>query len=330
MINRILPWGWRLTNTAGPSDSDALRLAQQERDRSASALRVLTEAPRSELSRSGLFVIGHARSGTTILQNALNDHREIFIFSEADFYTDPGTPDFRRRHNEMHRGFHNQENKGTYCPQFFEGDETWDNYLLALHRHYRYVGSKMVINPYDSEVAPGRLFDFATRHFYASHFIFTFRNPADVLGSYRGLVEWNGLVPPSDAAVTRSYLAVMRLYIRMLRNLPNIHVVFHDQVSARTFDELGEKLALNLDQCSRYYSDHKVKTWSPLQDEADRIVVERTMALYLELKRQAEAGYELLRIDQNTASIDPTHPTPLGLLYRQVDGLIGELDARGK
>ena len=61
------------------------------------------------IEQQGLFVLGAARSGTTVLQNALNDSREIFLFGEPSFHDDMGTADFATRYNYMHRAWGNQE-----------------------------------------------------------------------------------------------------------------------------------------------------------------------------------------------------------------------------
>ncbi len=74
------------------------------------------------LRGSNLFVLGCARSGTTILQNALNDSDQVFLFGEPDFHTDPGTPDFARRYNAMHRSWSNHATKSTFCPPVFDRD----------------------------------------------------------------------------------------------------------------------------------------------------------------------------------------------------------------
>lgn len=68
------------------------------------------------IEKQGLFVIGAARSGTTVMQNALNDSCEIFLFGEPVFHEDAGAPDFSLRYNAMHRAWGNQENKSSFCP----------------------------------------------------------------------------------------------------------------------------------------------------------------------------------------------------------------------
>jgi hypothetical protein len=140
----------------------------------------------------GLFVIGAARSGTTVMQNALNDSRDIFLFGEPAFHEDSGTPDFAARYNDKHRTWGNQENKSSFCPRLFEDDAPWFVYLQHMATMYRYVGSKLVINPDDAQEACQAVFDFHCRHFYRARYVFTFRNPIDVLMSTRGLAELNG------------------------------------------------------------------------------------------------------------------------------------------
>ena len=86
------------------------------------ALDMSLEAVCNRLESQGLFIIGAARSGTTILQNALNDSRDIFLFGEPCFHADSGDADFASRYNTMHRSWGNQENKSSYCPPLFKSD----------------------------------------------------------------------------------------------------------------------------------------------------------------------------------------------------------------
>lgn len=312
---------------AGEKALQMLEEVIRERDALANRLRLIESSEWDALARQGLFIIGHSRSGTTILENALNDHRQIFIFNEADFFCDPGTRDFRERHNARHREFRNQENKGSFCPRLFDEDESWDRYMAVLSRSYRYVGSKIVIHQDRASGMPEQLFDFMTRRFYASHFIFTFRNPIDVLGSNRGLAEWTKGESPNCRRVMRSYLWVMRLYIRALRNLPNVLAVFHEQVSPEIFEEMSDRLGLDLRSSLRYYSDQRTKTYAAdALPNDERSLVESVVTLYRELSQQAQEGYELVQIDQNLSSIDPRHPTRLGHLYRWIDMTIQDLD----
>jgi transposase InsO family protein len=174
-----------------------------------------------KIDGQALFVIGAARSGTTVLQNALNDSPHVFLFGEPAFHDDPGSADFAARYNAMHRSWGHQENKSSFCPPLFAEDASRPDYLEQLARPYCYVGSKIVVNPSNAAGTCRRVFDFHCRHFCRAHYVFTFRNPVDVLMSTRGLAELHGDAPASHESLLRSFLAVMALYLRMLRNLPS-------------------------------------------------------------------------------------------------------------
>jgi hypothetical protein len=80
----------------------------------------------------GLFVIGAARSGTTILQNALNHSPAIFLFGEPNLHLETGEGNFAARYNEMHRSWSNQKTKSTYCPPILSADGAAEDYLGRL------------------------------------------------------------------------------------------------------------------------------------------------------------------------------------------------------
>ena len=331
--NRILPWGWQLTNpgilsrapygsgepSSWPSEFELNQLAERQR--------TMTDRNRRKLSKRGLFIIGHARSGTTILQNALNDSDDIVLLGEPNLHVDTGSRDFRRRYNAMHQGFGNQENKSSYCPALFADDESWDAYLVALNQRYRYVGAKVVVDPEGADETAERIYEFAMREFYRSRYVFTFRNPIDVLCSMQNLCSYGGRQPPSPAAIMRSYLISIRLYIRMLRTMPKVQVLFHGRISAATFADLGKMLKIDLGNCHKYYSDEKANRYTPNLGSWQNQALDRVYAVYEEFRDGAANGYDLIQIDQNRdAMLNPSHPTPLGLLCRHVEEAIAFLE----
>lgn len=271
----------------------------------------------------GLFVLGAARTGTTVLQNALNDSRDIFLFGEPALHDDPGTADFAARYNARHRAWGNQENKSSFCPAFFVADAPWQDYLRHLTGMYRYVGSKIVVNPENALETCRRIFDFHCRYFYRSRYIFTFRNPVDVLMSTRGLAELNGDAAASHEAVLRSFVGVVWMYIRMLRNFPSVYAVFHENIDAAVFRHLGSILQLDLARGASYYDSHRVRRYSidhvPVHA---RGLAEAVTELYEDLRRHALAGFELVQLEQNAGHFDVAHYTPLGALQRRVEQLL--------
>jgi hypothetical protein len=277
-----------------------------------------------------LFVIGCARSGTTVLQNALNDSNEVFLFGEPDFHTDPGTPDFAQRYNEMHRSWRNQPTKSTYCPALFDSDARWQDYFARLSDHYKLVGSKIVLNPSTFLHAPDCILNFYSREFYNSHFIFTFRNPLSAAQSSQELQAFLGGEITSFEMLMASHVAALSLCIVMLRNLPRVHVVFHDSMTRQTFTSLEKILHVRLPGAPRYYDRRKVKAYDPAPmlsayGEEAQLVLD----LYRDFRQAAVRGFDLIQIEQNSANLSPAHLTPLGELAMRCQTL-SERFASGK
>jgi hypothetical protein len=280
--------------------------------------------------RNGLFVVGCARSGTTILQNALNDSDEVFLFGEPDFHFDPGTPDFAQRYNEMHRSWRNQPTKSTFCPALFEQDACWPDYLVRLSDSFRFVGSKIVLNPMTFLHDPDHILNFYTREFYDSHFVFTFRNPLYVTQSSRELQQMTGGGVSPFEMLAASYVAAVSLYIAMLRNLPNVHVVFHDNMRRRTFAGLEKALGMRLPRAHRYYDRKNVRAYDPtpmLREHGE--TAQLVLDLFQDFRTEALKGFDLIQIAQNSANPSPTHLTPLGRVARRCE-LIAERLEHGK
>jgi hypothetical protein len=272
------------------------------------------------LLRRGLFVIGGPRSGTTILQNALNDSGDVFLFGEPDFHADPGTPDFGRRYNDMHRAWSNQPTKSTFCPAVIEGDGPWWKYFDKLSEEYKFVGSKVVLNPSTFLHDPHQVLNFYAREFYGSHFIFTFRNPLQVLNSTHDLQEMTGGdATPFDMAMG-SYVATVSLCIMMLRNFPRVHVVFHDNMTRRTFSKLEKWLEIRLPRARDYYDQKKVRAYdvaSVLSAHGEK--AQMMLDLYRDFREAATKGFDLIQIGQNNANPSETHLTPIGKLARRCE-----------
>jgi hypothetical protein len=279
-----------------------------------------------KLAQQGLFVIGHARSGTTILQNCLNHAKEIFLYGEAEFYRDAGLPNFRQRYNLWHARNGNQPTKSSYCPAVFEEDATWADYLFHFAHFYRYVGEKIVINPQHKQAQGDDLMDFMAARFYDSHFIFCFRSPIDVFGSLERAAAYQGIALSDGDVVAISYLSVMRLYFLMLRIFPNVHLLFHEDPPAARLDSLGQALGLDLQPARAYYDNNRVSRYSIDELPADwRARVGDLQQLYGHFRERAHTGFTMPQIEQNRYNLAPSHPTPLGGLYHATDRLLSGL-----
>jgi hypothetical protein len=188
------------------------------------------------------------------------------------------------------------------------------------------VGSKIVVNPEHALATCQRLFEFQCRFFYRAHYVFTFRNPIDVLMSTRGLAELNGHEPASCESVLQGFLAVVALYIRMLRNLPSVTVAFHEDIGPPLFQMLGDTLGLDLSGAYPYYDAKRVRRYT-LDDipAPSRQLTADVIKLYDMFRAQASTGFALTQLEQNSGHFDSNHYTPLGALYRRVQQLMSSI-----
>ncbi len=291
-------------------------------------VRPQADAARLSDASQCVFIVGAARSGSTVLLNALNDSPDIFLFGEANFHTDPGTPDFAARYNAMHRGWANQETKSSYCPPVLRGDANWQAFLGQMAARHRLVGAKTVITAAGSESAADDWFAFHCQHFFKSRYIFTFRDPLATLLSTQELQRYTIGQAESLAWVMRNYLAVMTLYLRCLRVLPHVQAICHEDMDRAGFDRLATWLAVPLPQAHEYYDSSRVRAYSDAAlDAHSRLKLAPIRALYDRLRRGLRDGFTLPQLDQNNAHLSATHFTPLGRLAREVEKLMTSLSA---
>ena len=322
---------WRLLGRRSKPGVDDGTATSIKNDGAASP--TIAEAPESPglpPSDRCLFIVGAARSGTTILQNALNDAPDIFLFGESNFHDDAGAPGFAARYNAMHRSWANQETKSTFCPAVLPTDGAWSDYLLRLSAHYRYVGSKIVINPVRDGGYLGRLFDFHCRDFYRSRYLFAFRRPLPTVASTRGLQVLVRGESDDLRTILRNYAEVAGLYIRMARNLPHVRAIFHEDVGRPTFDELERWLGVQLASSDRYYETAKVNRYEDLGGALGHAESFAALqAIYDGLRQEAGTAFRALQAEQNDNHLSAAHFTAIGKLQRQVDAVIRNLTVAG-
>ncbi len=267
------------------------------------------------LSKRSLFIIGHARSGTTVLLSALNSSPDVYLLGEPDFHTDPGTPDFRARHRAMHAALGNQSVKSTALPPLLAGDAPWWTWLDALATYHRWVGAKIALNP--GGIDPDHLIleAFQARQFYNATYIFCFRAPLQIALSRRELSVFNDQQIASWESVLFSIVSVIRLYIRMVRLFPNVHAVVHENAGS-DLPRLAVALDCDLTAAASYYDTRHVRyhEGSPPAELIERYAsVGRVHDILCSIIAD---GVPHAQREQNDTNISPGHLTRLGQLSR--------------
>jgi hypothetical protein len=223
--------------------------------RSAALARVEPAEPYAD---RGLFVVGHARSGTTILADALNTSDDVCCLMEPYLYRSIEQAGFGAAFNAMHHGFRNPPIKGYWVPECSHASGR--TVLATLRGTYRYVGEKLAFRQREKDYDPDRFLAFAVEEFARSPFICVVRDPLLVTSSTIDLFEGGRFDAPTIAALVRSQLDVYLLILRLALLVPSCFVLEHDRIDHGTFDALGGHLGIDLGRAASVYIDGFRKT----------------------------------------------------------------------
>jgi len=198
----------------------------------------------------GIFVVGHARSGTSVLNDALNSSPDVWMFGEANFHFSGQREKFRSWYNEMHQStFDNPVSKTTHCPNLLSEDATGEDYLVKLSKQYPLVGDGVAFRDETLGYTFKGFIEYQQLNFYTAHYICILRHPGSTLESARRM--W----PGADMAIyARSYLRTLLLIIDVHRVFPNSRIIIHEQVSSQTFTKLSTFLNADLSGGAALYN----------------------------------------------------------------------------
>jgi hypothetical protein len=250
----------------------------------------LTADELAGLGSRGLFILGCARSGTSILCKCLNRSREVFMLEEASFYLSEHITDFTEHFNRMHREMGNYRYKGTYMPPAALAEAGPLATLARLSRDYRFVGEKVAIGPHDYPTDWARRFlDFQSRYFHASKYLLILRTPAESIWSMHKMFPDRPL-----ARLFEVWLRTVDLSIEVYRNFHDVRMLFFERLSAQAIERLAEFLGVALTVPAEMFSDLYVRSHlndgelpEPLSQQAD--ACGECMAIYRELRDHTSA-----------------------------------------
>jgi hypothetical protein len=274
-------------------------------------------------SRRCVFVIGPARSGTTVLQNALNASADFYLLGEPGFDSD-NQPGFAARYRARQAAVGNLENKSTALPPLFEDDPPWWMWLRRLSDYHRRVGAKIAINP-GGDPSHAALLAFQGQLFYDAAYIFIFRDPVATAVSRHRLSHASGEAASAWQDLFSNTLSVMRLYVQMAALFPNVTAFLHEDIDAGTFTRLGKGTGCDLSMAAAYYNATQVRaaTQADVPEAAHGHAHYATEAYGL-LREVVAGGNNLVQSNQNIENIDPAHRTPFGRLAMLLDPVLLE------
>ncbi len=190
------------------------------------------------LESQGLFILGAARSGTTILTRCLNRGREILLLEEPSFYLNEHLTDFVGYFNQLHASFGNRSMKGTYLAPPLTPEPGPLATLLRLGRDHRFVGEKTAVGPHDYPPDwERRYLDFQSKYFLRAKYICIARTPVESIWSMHKMFP--------DRPIPRlieAWLRAIALSLDAYNVFPESRMVFFDHLDDRMIERLGDWL----------------------------------------------------------------------------------------
>jgi hypothetical protein len=195
--------------------------------------------PRS-LTKRCLFVVGNARSGTTIVENCLNESPQILLMGEANFWLHLERPDFVEHYNQMHAEFRNPRSKDSWIPPAPEGDSSGPATLGRMAQFYAWVGDKVAFGPHgliNGSTYQELFFDYQARYFYDSTYVLLIRKPSEVVYSSKKMFS-----DGDTEEMIRSWIDTLLLQIDIHCCFPSSHWLFFEDLSVARIQQLATQL----------------------------------------------------------------------------------------
>jgi hypothetical protein len=207
-----------------------------------------------------IFIIGNARSGTSIIANILNLSQKIYLMEEANLFIHLTKPDFPKWFNGMHQNLGKPPRKGTYVPPLEGEEETGLISLRRLARYYDFVGDKVAFNPnerFDGRTQQRYCFEEHAKFFSGCRYILTMRNP------HESLLSMHRMFPAQPLpALLGSWLESLRFTCIFYTSFTRCRVVSSESICPETFSAIGEFLDLEFSVPKEYF-DARLRQTSP-------------------------------------------------------------------
>ena len=182
------------------------------------------------LDKQGLFILGCARSGTTILARSLNRSPDVLLLEEANLFLLNGVCDFVSYFNKHHASMGNRCLKGTYLTPPLASEDGPMATLLRLGSQYRLIGEKVALGPHDYPPNWSQAYlDIQGKFFFHAKYLHIMRTPVESIWSQHKMFP--------DRPISRLFeiwLKSIALSLDAYHIFPNSKILF--------FDDLGHQL----------------------------------------------------------------------------------------
>ncbi len=199
-----------------------------------------------KIAPQAIFIMGFARSSTTITSEIINSSPEVLLLGEANWYIPNSHPRFRDWYNARHRQLGTQITKCSYAPDFIpRAEHSWWEWIQLAASFYQLVGDKMAFSSHHFQLAePRKIQAFFEARFFTSRYIFMIRDPVQTMLSAAQLfsITDNG----SMIVEIKAWLRFVQLWADCIRTFPNTLTLIADNLGSDSIATLGQFLDLDL------------------------------------------------------------------------------------
>lgn len=233
------------------------------------------------LESQGLFILGCARSGTTVLTRSLNRSPDVMLLEEASFFLREEATDFTTFFNQLHASWGNRCLKGTYLAPPLVQENGLLPTLLRLGSGYRYIGEKIAAGPRGYPASwPQAYLDFQAKYFLRSKYLYIVRTPIEVVWSMHKLFPDRPIL-----WLFETWLQTIALSLDAYQVFPNSRMLFLEDLGLPVLEQIIEWLGLPLPRLPANIGRKYMNSALPLGQ------IPESLAPYDDLCRECTAIY---------------------------------------
>jgi len=225
-----------------------------------------------EKSREFVFVIGCARSGTTILFDYLNDSPDIFLLNEDNAFLPNTSQDFWRSYNARWRQAGRNWTKGYTIPHFCVDCPFWFDVYLQLKNNFNLAGSKIAFSPLDDgywNTIDNYCIPFFSEYFGKAQYLLTVRRPSENVLSMMKLFPQLPFGTAKNAWI-KSFQTQIILYSSLFRS----RFVFHHTINLDMMKELCSAMGTTaIDKSNDYFQMYGTQESFIIGNNFDQITI---------------------------------------------------------
>lgn len=136
-----------------------------------------------DLSLRGIYLIGHGRSGTTMLHDLVNLDANAVLLGESNLFLHFCRRRFVACFNEQHARNELLRSKSLFISNLDDSASAM-SVIIELSKRWNRIGEKIAVHPAWEHRYYRRLIDFQTAMFFNSDYILPIRDPREVVVSF--------------------------------------------------------------------------------------------------------------------------------------------------